>query len=539
MVFKMVIKKVAVGNKDEAYIETRFKSGLNIISSDDNNKGKTIVIQSIMYTLGNAPAFPVSFEFDKYYYYVEFEIDTITYHLCRKNDTFLLKYNDIFMLFDSISELKHYWTKNIYSLPVIIKNQIPKIVDPELFVQLFFIGQDKKETSNISNRGLYNKQDFYNMLYALIGAGGIELTDEEIVHIKSEINSLSAKKKDLLKQYKILKSPKTTIEYLSTTNDRAKFAEKIKELNKVKEKIEELRKSRNRTATRCAKWQSTIKELNSLNRIIPQGELRCMDCNSTNISFSTQQNGYSFDVSTVEMRKDILHSIEEKIIIFEENIEQTSYLIELEQEKLKKLMDDDEITLEALIACKDEILSAESAESEIQEITRKIDELKSKLCSENNSLNFKKQKQQDVIKQIVDEMNTLYAQVDPLGNQFFKDIFSKKDELYSGSDETIFHELKLYSYTHILNLSFPIIIDSFRAEDLSTQKEDKIIELFCKLDNQMIFTTTLKDEEMGKYDENRKINHIDYSTHTPSKILSKEFQNDFKKLLSIFNLDLE
>ena len=36
----MKILKVAVGNSNEAFIEDRFTEGLNIISSDDNNKGK-------------------------------------------------------------------------------------------------------------------------------------------------------------------------------------------------------------------------------------------------------------------------------------------------------------------------------------------------------------------------------------------------------------------------------------------------------------------------------------------------------------------
>ena len=57
----MKILKVAVGNSSEAYIENNFKDGLNVISSDDNNKGKTIIIQAIMYALGNEPTFPTSF----------------------------------------------------------------------------------------------------------------------------------------------------------------------------------------------------------------------------------------------------------------------------------------------------------------------------------------------------------------------------------------------------------------------------------------------------------------------------------------------
>lgn len=45
----MKILKIAVGNSKEAFVEAEFADGLNIISSDDNNKGKTIVIQSLMY----------------------------------------------------------------------------------------------------------------------------------------------------------------------------------------------------------------------------------------------------------------------------------------------------------------------------------------------------------------------------------------------------------------------------------------------------------------------------------------------------------
>lgn len=87
----MKIRKVAVGNAAEAFIEGNFTNGVNIISSDDNNKGKTIVIQSMMYALGNEPTFPTSFEFQKYYYYIEFEEAGIIFKLCRSGDGFVLK----------------------------------------------------------------------------------------------------------------------------------------------------------------------------------------------------------------------------------------------------------------------------------------------------------------------------------------------------------------------------------------------------------------------------------------------------------------
>lgn len=45
----MKIKSIALGNTEEAYVEERFSDGVNIIFSDDNNKGKTLVMQGMMY----------------------------------------------------------------------------------------------------------------------------------------------------------------------------------------------------------------------------------------------------------------------------------------------------------------------------------------------------------------------------------------------------------------------------------------------------------------------------------------------------------
>lgn len=71
----MIIKKIAFGNAEEAFIEDRLNKGFNIIYSDDNNKGKTIVMQSALYALGNEPIFPSGFKYKDIYHYVEIELD--------------------------------------------------------------------------------------------------------------------------------------------------------------------------------------------------------------------------------------------------------------------------------------------------------------------------------------------------------------------------------------------------------------------------------------------------------------------------------
>ncbi len=539
MVFKMIIKKTAVGNKNEAFIESDFTSGLNIISSDDNNKGKTIEIQSMMYALGNEPAFPTSFEYKDYYHYIEFEVDDVTYYLCRYNNGFVLKHNSVLMLFDNVSELKRYWNKHIFLLPQIIKNQLSKIVDPVLFLQLFFIGQDKKDTSNVSHSGFYNKTDFYNMLFDLCDLSGLELDEKEIKRIKENLGKLKSERELLIKQHKILKSQDTPVNYLSSVSDRATFGKKLSEMDKINSKIAELRKARNAAATRRASWETTLKELRSLNRTMEHGELRCMDCDSTNISFSaSKKNSYAFDVSSVEMRSEIIASINEKIDAYTEEINKLASQISVAQDELQALMEEEDVSLEAIVAYKQDIFSASEAEAKIKAIDIEIEELKNQLKISDNTSHSKREQQLATLVAILNQMNSVYEAIDPNGNLHFDDLFTKKDEVYSGSEATIFHLSRLYALSKVLNHTYPIIVDSFRAEDLSTTKENIVIDLYKELPNQIIFTTTLKLEELGKYDNRTDIHHIDYKNHAPSKMLSEAYVDEFCGLLSSLSINL-
>ena len=539
MVFKMIIKRTAVGNKKEAFIESDFHTGLNIISSDDNNKGKTIEIQSMMYALGNDPAFPTTFEYKDYYHYIEFEVDETTYKLCRFNNGFVLKHDSVLMLFDNVSELKRYWNKHIFTLPSIVKNQISKIVDPVLFLQLFFVGQDKKDTSNISHAGYYNKSDFYNMLYDICDLSGLELDEDEIKKIKEQLAKLKSERELLIKQHKILKSQETPISFLSAVSDKTTFNKKLSEMEKISSKIAELRKTRNTAATRRASWETTLKELRSLNRTMESGELRCMDCNSTNISFSSsKKNAYAFDVSSVDMRNEIITSINEKIEAYTEEINKLASQINTAQDEMKTLMNDEAISLEAIVAYKQDIFSASDAEAKIKEIDLETENLKNQLKISAGTTQSKKEQQLAILIAILNEMNVVYESIDPNGNLHFDDLFTKKDEVYSGSEATIFHLSRLYALSKVLNHNYPIVVDSFRAEDLSTSKENIVLDLYKELSNQVIFTTTLKLEELGKYDTRTDIHHIDYKDHAPSKMLSDVYVNEFCELLSSLSIIL-
>lgn len=287
-------------------------------------------------------------------------------------------------------------------------------------------------------------------------------------------------------------------------------------------------------------WENTIKELKSLNRIIKTGELRCMDCNSTNILYKgTKKDSFSFDVSTKEMRDSILNSIKEKIDSCEEEKERYSIEIQKKQELLKDIMVEDDISLEMLVAYKKQFVDSSEIEQKILDINKQIVELEGSIKNTEINTEGKKEKQNILIKTIVQNMNDFYKAVDSSGNNEINDIFSKSGRIYSGSDATMFYLARLYSLTKVLNLTFPIIVDSFRAEDLSTDKEAVVLDWFSKLQNQLIFTTTLKKQEKGKYDKDNRINVIDYTQHISSKLLQNQYSLEVKDLLSnIFKIDI-
>lgn len=120
----------------------------------------------------------------------------------------------------------------------------------------------------------------------------------------------------------------------------------------------------------------------------------------------------------------------------------------------------------------------------------------------------------------------------------YSSLFTQRNEVYSGSEATIFHVVKLFALQFVLRHSFPIVIDSFRAEDLSTGKENTVLEISKSIDKQVILTTTLKHEEIGKYDDLPDVNHINYQSHTPSKILDGAFVESFVALLNDLSIEI-
>lgn len=134
----MIIKKIAIGNSEEAFIEERFQNKTNIIFSNDNNRGKTIVMQSIAHSIGNESIFPSTFDSKDYYFYSSIDFNGVNFEFLRKKNSILVLQDEDLNVFSSISEFKYFFNKKIYELPKIDSKGELRTVDLTLFYELFF-----------------------------------------------------------------------------------------------------------------------------------------------------------------------------------------------------------------------------------------------------------------------------------------------------------------------------------------------------------------------------------------------------------------
>lgn len=536
----MIIKKVALGNAVEAFIEDSFTEGVNIVFSDDNNKGKTIVIQSMLYALGNKPIFPSSFDYKNYYYYLEFEEAGENYSLVRTADSYIVATPTGIRIFEEYPEFKRFWNSEIFALPQIIFQSHKRIVDMELFSQLFFVGQDGKDTSTIFNSGFYHKDDFKSVIKSFAGDGDAELSNAEIQQMKTKVKQLEAERDDQLKLNEFYKNSTPAKEYLSRIQDKAAFEERVREMENTTDRISDVRVKRNRYANKRTLWNGTLKELKSLNRNIEVGELRCMDCDSDHIAYKGKGKiTYSFDVSTPEMRKQIISSIEDRISAYTEEIEKCDYEISTLQNQIEDVMRDEDITIENILAYKNGFTNSSEIESKVFLIDSQIKEIKVKVKTGIKQSDDTKKAQDLFYEAIIEKMNKIKHQIDSESDQDYDDVFTKRGSVVSGSEETVYYISRLLSVLELTQHKCPIIMDSFRAEDLSTDKEERVLKIMTGLKCQSILTTTLKAEEKDKYIGMPDVNAIDYTNHQSNKVLNEKDHPAFEQLLNAIGIKIE
>lgn len=533
----MIIKSIALGNAEEAYVEERLTNGVNIIFSDDNNKGKTLVMQGMMYAMGNQPIFPKGFNYRANYFYCKVEVNKKEIEFLRRDSSFVVKKQEKYYTFDNVTELKYFLVdEHIFEIPQISKDDHMVVADLNLFYELFFIGQDKRNPSNTINSGYNNKKDFVSMLCSM---NGYPLMDVEEINVenKQKIQQVKADIAATKKLLKLIKKNPDVSGYVDKYSDSAQFDDFRMKVRGLHNDIAEYKKKRNLEYNRKAKLEALVQELNSLNREIEQGNVICAKCGSDKIIYKSK--GMAFEVSNSYVRKQILSSIAYQISQKEEIVREYSYQLQQLQDELKKILQEVPVELHRILLFSEMILSEIDYDNKLKELCEQLEELQANDKNISNSEKEAKKKCREMKEDIVSRMNKLYKEVDPHGRTFFDDIFTKKDETYSGSEEQEYYYSRVLAINDYFEHSYPLLIDCYRSGEISSRKEDIMIKNFISRKKQVIITSTLKAEEYNaqKYDQYKdKANVIDYSNNESSKLLQPQYVGQLGVIVESFGV---
>ena len=532
----MIIKSSAFGNFEEAFIEERFENKTNIIFSNDNNRGKTLLMQGLMHSLGYDSIFPSGFNYKGYYFYSKFEFGEKEYEIIRKGNSVLLLESENLNVFNSISEFKHFFDNNIYKLPRIEKDGDIKPVDLSMFYELFFLGQDNRNTSNLIVKGRNNKQDFKSMVYSMLGVSITSEQKYDIEELKEQKKAIDQKIKTEKKKISILKKNPEIASFISSTANNMDFKKTSKQLAESHKNIAELRKQRNREENRKIKLENLIIELKSLNRSLNEGKVKCSNCGSNKVIFANKD--FEFDVSNSLVRNNILKSIRENITVKGEIVDELNNEIIKEQGLINRLLNSTTPDENNYILFKDEILDSKEVDELVATLQKQVDDIEKLIKNNETKIISNKEQQKYILDSILYEMEKLYRKVDLEGLLSFEDLFTKTGVTYSGSEGQEYYFCKLLALSNFLSHQFPIIIDSFREGELSSKKENLMLEELLKLEKQVILTSTLKDEEYDsdKYLKLKNANVLDYSEIEDSKILNPSYVKPFINLLERFGI---
>lgn len=532
------VRAIYLGNEAEAYILDDFIDGINIINSDDNHVGKTIVMQSIMFAMGSEAMFPHNFKPKEYVFIIDLDVDGEAISILRSRDTFAIKKRDELVFEESKRDFDEFWSDNICALPSIIKDGKLQRVGLPLFNQLSFVNQTPRNTSSLIG-SYYKKDDFKEMVFAIVGLDARQLDSQAERELKDRKGKLKTRRKELAKLVRDLRESGTSLAAISPTADREETSRFVEQLDKLKNDISERQKLRNHAYVRMKKNEQLRRELGSLNRELKTGSIVCLDCGSKAIGYSMPESNVAFDITTQDMRQEILRTLDYKIDDYVGEVERLEKEIRELQIRFNALAETREISLIDIISVKDDYGNLEEMDRELTAIIDEIEDIDKKLeFSKNVDAELRKDRN-DFMRKVLISMNHLREVVnDGIETEDYDDLFTTNNKPYTGSEATEFYLARVYSLAKHVKHQLPIVIDSFRAEELSTRREDLALPLYEELQNQVILSATLKGQEAGKYDERTDVHSIDFSGYAVNHLLSEDYVEQFMRKLESFNVKL-
>ncbi len=194
-----------IGNRKAKKIS--FFDGKNLLTSNANHLGKSLICKSLYYTLGAEVFFSEAWKNENSMYVLQFTLDSKVYNVARKNKLFIIwdnnGYKEKFYLVKNLQEKLN----QIFNFHIMLvgKTENKSLIDsaPVFMYVPYYIDQEygwTPETKSFNNLTQFDKEERRNALYYHVGC-----LDENYVNVglnldkaKDELSNLEKEKKTCL-----------------------------------------------------------------------------------------------------------------------------------------------------------------------------------------------------------------------------------------------------------------------------------------------------------------------------------------------------
>lgn len=521
-----------------------FSEGVNLVTSDKNSRGKSVVMKSLYHSLGANSDFDDIFTKDNVLFDLQFEYDGELFRVCRFKDSYrVFKNSELIKTVKrgNINELSLFFKEEIDTY-VYLKNRekTTELAPPAFLFIPYYLDQDlswKREQFPFNNIGQYENLSRNELYYYHLGVFTDEYNQNKSrqFSIKKEIDEIEKKSEKenavFSELKKILGNEVIAINeaefHAVVSTYSIKMNSLLIELDKKRKIISTLEKEKIEYLIEEKRITSTIKKIRESKFEVVK-KLECPVCKNEIEIDLEKELGVIYDEKILSLRLDsiskLVEELEEKILV--ENKERTKLQENISNYE-KSIFENRKLLNEYLNRkATEKLLDQKSVEA--TEHTYRVNQLKDTLSILRGKTKEFMNKSEGVDKTFVENYKTeLYALETPeFNSKLIKPFIKAKisGSQYVRSTLAFYYSfIKTKEDYRIQDFLFPMVIDSPREGEQDDLNSAIILDFIFKNkmpDYQLIVATVNADKFMKITDnihlitlrsENRRVmNNIEY-----------------------------
>lgn len=534
-----------------------FNEGINLITSESNSQGKSVIMKSLYHTLGANAEFDELFTKNNTLFDLMLEYKSIIYRVCRFKDSFRILKNGTLIKNvkkGNINELANFFKDELDAF-VYLKNRekTTELAPPAFLFIPYYLDQDlswKREQFPFNNIGQYESLSRNELYYYHLDVytEGYNKNKSKQTELKKQISDIEEKsKKDNIVFAELKKTLKSDSIAVNETEFNALMTSYSIQMTELLKKLDKQRKIVSTLEKEKIDYLIEEKRINATLKKIREGKLEttktieCPAC-KTEIEIDLEKElGIIYDEKILELRLD---SIEKSIEELEERVITENKNRVIIQEEInaydKSIFENRKLMNEYLNRKATENLLQQKS-SEAAESTYQINLIKEELSNLRKEAKDFKEKSDAVNSDFIENYKTeLYNLETPEFNPnsikpFYKSRISGSQ--YVRSTLAFYYSFIKTKENHkVENFLFPMVIDSPREGEQDDFNSKVILEYIFnnKIENYQLIIATVNADKYVNLTEDMNLIVLDGEKR---RVMNKdEYKQNFEEINATYTL---